>query len=171
MPKEIKQESGPLVREVFREGVPGWEELAPQIRQWLEAGLDLEAIRERIFDHLMLYEGDDELEGVACEAMAKAFELVTGIIENLPVTEENLKRLMDYIGGYHDWAAYERLFSDFLPLMTEKQIRDILERAKQIFVPEVTRNWERNVRRRLPRSSGSSSGPRRLTRGRGGNSQ
>jgi hypothetical protein len=167
MPQEIKQESGPLVREVFRGNVPGWEELEPLIRQWLDAGLDLDAIRERIFDHLMLYEEDDELEGVACETMDKAFELVTGIIENLPVTEENLKRLMDYIGGYHDWAAYERLFSDFLPLMTEKQIRDILERAKQIFVPEVTRNWERNVRRRLPRASGSSAGSRRVTRGRG----
>jgi hypothetical protein len=55
--------------------------------------------------------------------------------------------------------------------MTEEQIRYILERAKQIFVPEVIRKWERNVRGRLRRSSGSSSGPRRLTRGGGGNSQ
>jgi hypothetical protein len=132
-----------LVRDVFREGVPGWEELEPQIRQWLDAGLDLEAIREGIVDHLMLYLEDED------EAMNKAFEVVTGLIENLPVTEENLERLLDYIGGYHDLEAYERLLSDFLPLMTEEQIRDLLGKAKRIFVPEVTQEWERNVRGRL----------------------
>jgi hypothetical protein len=141
-----------LVRDVFREGVPGWEELEPQIRQWLDAGLDLEAIRERIFNHIMLYEcdeEDDELEEVASEALNQAFEVVTGLIENLPVTEENLERLLDYIGGYHDFEAYERLLSDFLPLMTEEQIRDLLGKAKRIFVSEVIREWERNVRARL----------------------
>jgi hypothetical protein len=138
-----------LVRDVFREGVPGWEGLEPQIRQWLDAGLDLEAIRERIFNHITLYEEDDELEEVASEALNKAFEVVTGLIENLPVTEENLERLLDYISGYHDLEAYERLLSDFLPLMTEEQIRDLLGKAKRIFVPEVIREWERNVRARL----------------------
>ncbi len=138
-----------LVRDVFREGVPGWEQLEPQIRQWLDAGLDLEAIRERIFDHIMLYEEDDELEGVANEALNKAFEVVTGLIENLPVTEENLERLLGYIGGYHDLEAYDRLLSDFLPLITEEQIRDLLGKAKRIFVPEVTRKREENVRDRL----------------------
>ncbi len=45
--------------------------------------------------------------------------------------------------------AYDRLLSDFLPLMTDEQIRDLLGKAKRIFVPEVTRKWERNVRGRL----------------------
>jgi hypothetical protein len=45
--------------------------------------------------------------------------------------------------------AYDRLLADFLPLMTEEQIGDLLGKAKRIFVPEVTRKWEDNVRARL----------------------
>jgi len=134
-----------LVRDVFREGVPGWEELEPKIREWLEEGWDLEAIRQGIFDHIMLYLEDEGDEDAAVEAMNKAFEVVTGLIENLPVTEENLERLLDYIRDYHDLEAYERLLSDFLPLMTEEQMRNILDKARRIFIPEVTREWERNV--------------------------
>jgi hypothetical protein len=45
--------------------------------------------------------------------------------------------------------AYDRLLSDFLPLMTEEQMRDLASKAKRIFVPEVTRKREENVRARL----------------------
>jgi hypothetical protein len=140
-----------LIPEVFREGIPGWEELERQIRGWLEAGLDLEAIRERIFDYIMPDLEDENAEDADLKAMDMAFEATGGLIVNLPVSQENLKRLMDYIRGYHDWWAYQRLFSDFLPLMTEGQIRDVLDRAGRVFIPEVVREWERNVRAELTR--------------------
>jgi hypothetical protein len=41
------------------------------------------------------------------------------------------------------------VLSDFLPLMTEEQMRDLASKAKRIFVPEVTGKWEENVRARL----------------------
>jgi hypothetical protein len=140
-----------LIPEVFREGIPGWEELERQIRGWLEAGLDLEAIRERIFDYIMPDLEDENAEDADLKAMDMAFEATGGLIVNLPVSQENLKRLLDYIRGYHDWWAYQRLFSDFLPLMTEGQIRDVLDRAGRVFIPEVVREWERNVRAELTR--------------------
>jgi hypothetical protein len=140
-----------LIPDVFREGIPGWEELEPQIREWLEAGLDLEAIRERIFDHIMLHLEDEDAEDADLKAMEMAFEATSGLIANLPVSEENLERLLDYIRGYHDWWAYQRLLSDFLPLMTEEQMRDALDRAGRVFIPEVIREWERNVRKEQAR--------------------
>jgi hypothetical protein len=83
--------------------------------------------------------------------MEVAFEATSGLIANLPVSEENLERLLDYIRGYHDWWAYQRLLSDFLPLMTEEQMRDALDRAGRVFIPEVVREWERNVRKEQAR--------------------
>ena len=134
-----------LIPDVFREGIPGWEKLEPQIREWLKEGWDLEAIHEGIFDHIMLHLEDEDKEGADVEAMSMALEAISGLIANLPVSHENLKRLLEYIRGYHDWWAYQRLLSDFLPLMTEEQMRDVLDRARQVFIPEVIREWERNV--------------------------
>ncbi len=151
-----------LARDIFWEGIPNREELEAKIRQWLDEGADLKSIREGIYDHIMENEesfaeflraegeqpreGEDEENWVGNKAMNKADELVSGLIENLPVTKENQERLLDYIQGYHDFNAYDRLLSDFLPLMTDEQIQKILKEAKRIFIPEVTKEWEENVK-------------------------
>ncbi len=43
------------------------------------------------------------------------------------------------------------MLSDFLPLLTEEQMEDILGKAQTIFIPEVTQGWERKVRKELSR--------------------
>mgnify|MGYP000343479250 CR=1 FL=1 len=136
-----------LIPRVFREAIPGWEELELQIREWLEAGLNLEDIREGIFDHIMLHLEAEAGEDAADEAMNMAYEATSGLIANLPVSQENLKRLLHYIQYYYDWWAFERLLSDFLPLMADEEIEAVLDKATQVFRQEVLEQWRRNVRK------------------------
>ena len=145
-----------LSRDIFREEVPGWEALEPQLRSWLEQGTSLKEIRHNIYIHIFECfietgspKGVDEeewKEEQSREAMNRAFNVVEGLIENLPATEQNRQRLLDYIGEYASFNAYDRLLSDFLPLLSEEEIKEILARAKAWFIPEVTAEWEENVK-------------------------
>lgn len=90
-----------LLRSVSIEDVPAWDQLQPKLRKWLrDPKLDLSLIRKWIFAHILEHlidEVGEESDDVACEAMNRAFSVVDGLIENLPVDEINCQRLKAYI--------------------------------------------------------------------------
>lgn len=128
-----------LLRDVFIEDVPAWHELEPKLRQWLsDPGLDLSDIRELIYDHIF----ECSVEEEKSEAMNRAFMVIDGLIENLPVDEMNCERLKAYIMEFDSFEAYDRLLTDYREFLTAEEYERILAEGKRIFIPEVTSHWE-----------------------------
>jgi hypothetical protein len=136
-----------LLRSVFSEDVPAWERLEPQLREWLgDSKLELDDIRERIFEYIQeqLNHGKfgEEWADAESEAMNRAFSVVDGLIENLPVDEVNCQRLKAYIKEMDCLAAYDRLLTDYRGFLSVEEHKQILAKGKRCFVPEVTADWE-----------------------------
>ncbi|MEM2001036.1 MAG: hypothetical protein QXT77_00125 [Candidatus Methanomethylicaceae archaeon] len=134
-----------LLRSVFIEDVPAWHQLEPKLRQWLsDPNLDLSDIRELIYEHIFEYleEAYEDPSDAADEAMNRAFSVIDGLIENLPVDELNCERLKAYIGEMDCYKAYDRLLTDYRELLSAEEYQQILAKGKHIFIPEVTSHWQ-----------------------------
>jgi hypothetical protein len=134
--------------ERFKDEIPNLERLVARISKMLnDPSIDLEDIREEIYEHIMREketgsESEEELEEIADEALLIAFNAVDDLIYDLEVNKLNFKRLMKYIRETHCYAAYDRLFWEFGEFMSESERKDLLEKARKIFVKEITKNWE-----------------------------
>jgi hypothetical protein len=136
-----------LLRSVFIEEIPAWDQLEPKLREWLaDPSLTLSCIREMIFDHILEQLSDDEIgeesDDAGNEAMNRAFSVVDGLIENLPLDEMNCQRLKDYINEMDCFNAYDRLLTDYRQFLSAEERQQILARGKRCFIPEVTSHWE-----------------------------
>lgn len=60
-------------------------------------------------------------------------EAAAAEITDMDLTAENCRRLMDYVAGYDDPAAYVALLTDFWPLLEPDAARAVYRRAQEIF--------------------------------------
>jgi len=137
---EKSDDFGDMMRSVFSDNIPKWPEFAPKLRTALaDHRRGLEEIAELISDHIRECQQDDCDE--CDDAWTTAFGAVEGIIEQLPVDDTNLKRLLDYIQSVDSFNAYDRLLTDFSHLMADETRSDLAKKGDQIFVPEAVSHW------------------------------
>jgi hypothetical protein len=56
--------------------------------------------------------------------------------------ETNYNRLKKFIQSEDSYHTYKRLIEEFKEFMPEEERRDLIDKAKGIFVEEQTKDWE-----------------------------
>ena len=88
---------------------------------------------------MTVYEFCEETGETSDKEQCASF-LFSSVIDLLPVNEANARRLYDCFMGFDDLDVIIRLVDDFDKFLTEKQRKNIYERAKATYDEEIVKN-------------------------------